>query len=100
MKTQKLGQSDLVSTRLSFGNMRCLNTWNPKDVDDAHMQVGIAAHIAAFGAGYTLFDWADIYCHMVCETGLGKTLSRVNGMREKVIIAVGPPLARRFEVGR
>jgi len=87
MKSQKLGTSDLVSSRLSFGNMRCLNTWNPDEVDEARMEAGIAAHIAAYEAGYTLFDTADIYCHTVCETCLGKSLQRVKGMRDKIIIA-------------
>lgn len=87
MQTQPLGQSDLISSRLAYGNMRCLNTWNPGEVTEQRMEAGIAAHVAAYEAGYTLFDTADIYCHTVCETCLGKTLARVRGMRERIIIA-------------
>jgi predicted oxidoreductase len=87
MKTQSLGVSDLVSTRLSFGNMRTVGSWNPAEVTKEKMEAGIAAHVAAYEAGYTLFDTADIYCRGVCESCLGETLKRVKGMRDKILIA-------------
>ena len=47
----------------------------------------MAAHAAAFEAGYTLFDTADIYCHGVCEEVLGQALREVGGLRGGVLVA-------------
>lgn len=87
MKTQPLGKSDLISSRLSFGNMRCVDTWTPADATPERRAKGVKAHIAALEAGYTLFDTADIYCRGVCEQVLGQTLREVRGMREKILVA-------------
>lgn len=87
MKTQPLGQSSLVSTRLSYGNMRSAGTWNPKEATPDKRAIGVKAHVAAYEAGYNLFDTADIYCSGVCEEILGQTLREVPGMRERIIIA-------------
>jgi predicted oxidoreductase len=87
MRTQPLGTTGLVSTRLSFGNMRCVETWNPSEANAEKRAKGVKAHIAAFEAGYTLFDTADIYCRGVCEQVLGQTLREVPGMRDKIIVA-------------
>ncbi|HEY0007337.1 MAG TPA: aldo/keto reductase [Tepidisphaeraceae bacterium] len=86
MQTQRLGTSDLVTTRLAYGNMRSVGTWNPADITPQRRAAGIAAHIAAYEAGYTLFDTADIYCAGGCETNLGETLKEVSGMRERIVI--------------
>jgi predicted oxidoreductase len=48
---------------------------------------GRAAVIAAYEAGYTLFDHADIYARGLCEEIFGRVLKEVSGMREDVIIA-------------
>jgi predicted oxidoreductase len=87
MKTQKLGTTDLVSTRLSYGNMRSASTWNPSEATTERRAAGVKAHIAAFESGYTLFDSADIYCRGVCEQILGQTLREVPGMRDKILVA-------------
>ena len=62
MKTQLIGRSPLVSTRLAFGCWRLVRTWNPKEVTPDREAEGRRAVIAAYEAGYTLFDNADIYC--------------------------------------
>jgi predicted oxidoreductase len=87
MKTQSLGKTSLKSSRLSYGNMRCVSTWDPKKVTPERAAEGRRSHIAAYEAGYTLFDTADIYCHGMCETVLGQTLKEVSGMRERIIVA-------------
>jgi len=87
MKTQTLGQSSLITTRLAYGNMRCVGTWNPAEATPHRRADGVKAHLAAFEAGYTLFDTADIYCRGACEEVLGQTLREVSGMRQRIIIA-------------
>lgn len=87
MKTQRLGTSDLVCTRLSYGNMRCVSTWTVSQATAERRAEGVAAHIAALEAGYTLFDTADIYCHGACEEVLGQFLKAVPGARKRIVIA-------------
>lgn len=87
MKTQRLGKSDLVSTRLSYGCMRIVHTWSPAEVTPDREREGIAACIAAYEAGYTLFDHADIYCRGECERVFGLALKQVRGMRDRILIA-------------
>lgn len=74
MKTQQLGSSDLRSTRLIYGCMRIVGTWNPAEIDAAKRQMAFAALDAAWEAGYTHFDHADIYCRGGCESVFGEWL--------------------------
>lgn len=87
MKTQLLGKSSLLSSRLSYGNMRTVGTWNPKEVTPERMAKGVSSHLAAYEAGYTLFDTADIYCRGECEKCLGEALKQEPGMRQRIVIA-------------
>jgi predicted oxidoreductase len=84
MKTIKLGNSPLVASRLCYGCWRIAGTRDQlKNPTDAG---GRAALIAAYEAGYTLFDGADIYGGGQAEAILGKTLREVSGMRERILI--------------
>ena len=74
MKTIKLGRSSLVTSRLAFGCWRIAETG------------GQAAVRAAYEAGYTLFDGADIYGGGQAEVILGETLKQTPGMREHILI--------------
>jgi predicted oxidoreductase len=87
MKTVTLGASSLVSSRLAYGCWRVAGTWNPAEVTPESEAAGRRAVIAAYEAGYTLFDVADIYCRGVAEKILGQTLKEVSGMRERVVVA-------------
>ncbi len=87
MRTQRIGTSDLTCSRLAYGNMRCVGTWDPSAATAERRAAGVAAHAAAFEAGYTLFDTADIYCRGVCEEVLGQALREVGGLRGHVLVA-------------
>jgi len=87
MHTVQLGKSSLISSRLAYGCARIAGTWNPSEVDAAKTATGVRAVAAAYEAGYTLFDNADIYCLGACETTFGKALQEVSGMRERICIA-------------
>jgi predicted oxidoreductase len=87
MKTQLIGRSSLVATRLAFGCWRIVRTWNPKVVTPEREAEGRRAVVAAYEAGYTLFDNADIYCAGVCESVFGAAMREVRGMRERVVVA-------------
>lgn len=74
------------SSRLAYGCWRVAGTWNPAEVTDASRAAGRQAVIAAYEAGYTLFDNADIYCGGEAERILGEVLKEVSGMRDRIVI--------------
>jgi predicted oxidoreductase len=81
MNTLKLGTSDLEISRLAYG------CWRLAPTDEAGQTTGREALIAAYEAGYSLFDHADIYGTGRAETVFGQVLGEVSGMRESVTIA-------------
>lgn len=87
MQTISLGVSPLVSSRLAYGCWRLAGSWNPAEVTVESRTAGLRAVIAAYEAGYTLFDNADIYCRGEAERILGEALHKVSGMRERVLVA-------------
>src|SRR5438045_178914 len=86
MKTIVLGNSNLVSSRLAYGCWRIAGS-SPQDVTAVSEARGRDAVIAAFEAGYTLFDHADIYCRGLAEKLFGDVLRQVSGMRDQILIA-------------
>ncbi|HOC57508.1 MAG TPA: aldo/keto reductase [Verrucomicrobiota bacterium] len=86
MQTIPLGVSLLMSSRLAYGCWRLAGTWEPAEVTPASRAAGRRAVIAAYEAGYTLFDNADIYCRGEAERILGEVLREVSGMRDRVVV--------------
>lgn len=86
MKTQSLGKSSLVSSRLAYGCMRIPGTWKPTEVTPEMAARGRRSVVAAYEAGYTLYDHADIYCAGHAETLFGEAMREVSGMRERILI--------------
>lgn len=87
MKTRTLGRSTLVSSRLAFGCMR-IHAWQSREqLSGAQEAAAREAVIAAYEAGYTHFDHADIYGNGVCEEIFGRLLADVPGMRDQILIA-------------
>jgi predicted oxidoreductase len=87
MKTQLLGRSSLRSTRLAYGCWRLVGTMKPAEVTPEREAAGRRAVLAAYDAGYTLFDHADIYCRGVSERVFGEAMKGVSGWRDRVVIA-------------
>ena len=78
MNTVRLENSPLVGSQLAYGCWR---------LADGHGEAtGMAALMAAYEAGYTLFDGADIYGGGRCEEIMGRILREVSGMRERILI--------------
>src|SRR5437899_8301128 len=86
MQSIHLGVSSLKSSRLVYGCWRLAGTWDPAEVTPESRAAGRRAVIAAYEAGYTLFDNADVYCRGEAERILGEALKEVSGMRERVLI--------------
>lgn len=87
MQQQPLGTTELSISRLGFGCMRISGTWNPAEFGDSHREKGRAALLAAYEAGYTLFDHADIYGRTTCETLHGELLADTPSLRSQTILA-------------
>ncbi len=84
MQTLPLGTSSLTSTRLAYGCWRLAGSEGGARREDAE---GIAAVRAAWEAGYTLFDNANIYGRGECERIFGKAMRDTPGMREGIVLA-------------
>lgn len=87
MRTIQIGVSSLTSSRLAYGCWRVAGTWNPAEVTPESRAAGLRAIQAAYEAGYTLFDNADIYCAGEAERILGTALKEISGMRSRVVVA-------------
>jgi predicted oxidoreductase len=87
MQSIPLGVSSLNSSRLAYGCWRVAGSWNPAEVTADSRAAGRHAILAAYEAGYTIFDNADIYCRGEAERILGQVLKEVPGMRGQVLIA-------------
>ncbi len=85
MQKIQIGISPLLSSRLAYGCWRIAGWDEP--LTPALEAAGKRAVIAAFEAGYTLFDNADIYGGGHAERLFGQVLGEVSGMRERVIVA-------------
>ncbi|WCJ58514.1 aldo/keto reductase [Fontisphaera persica] len=87
MQVIQLGTSPLLGSRLAYGCWRLAGTWNSAEVTADARAAGRQAVLAAYEAGYTLFDHADIYCDGEAESIFGQVLKEVSGMRERILIA-------------
>jgi len=86
MQAIPVGVSSIHSSRLAYGCWRVAGSWDPAEVTPAGRAAGKRAVIAAYEAGYTLFDNADIYCRGEAERILGEVLKEVSGMRDRIAI--------------
>ena len=77
MQTVSLGGSTLKTSRLAYGCWRIA----AQGVD------GPRAVRAAVGAGFTLFDHADIYGGGVCEEVFGSVMKDAPELRDRIFIA-------------
>lgn len=87
MKTITLGQSNLQSSRLAYGCWRVAGSWDSCAVTAEGRAQGVRAVLAAYEAGFTLFDHADIYCDGISEEIFGEALRKHRPMRERIMIA-------------
>ena len=87
MREVTLGQSDLKVSQLAYGCMRISRTWDPAKITPEFVDQGVASLLAAYDAGYTLFDHADIYGRGECEKIHGIALERNPSLRASTIIA-------------
>ena len=97
MESITLGQSDLSTSRLAYGCWRLGGSTDVTEITEEGAMRGGAAVVAAYDAGFTLFDLADVYCDGICETIVGQVLAQVSGMREKILIATKCGIRKKGE---
>lgn len=83
MKKIQIGSSELTASRIAYGCWRIADVPGPGENDAT---AGRHAVIAAFEAGFTLFDLADIYGAGDSERVFGRVLKDVPPLREQVQI--------------
>ena len=108
MNTVRIGQTGLHTSRLAYGCMRIAKP-GPKGLGRAAREAAHQAVIAAYEAGYTLFDHADIYARGASETLYGEVLAQVPAMRRDCAVATkcgirwagdpGPQAPHRYDLG-
>ena len=84
--TRRIGSTQLLSTPLAYGCWR-VGGWEGAEVTPERELHGRQAIVAAFEAGFTLFDHADIYSEGMGETIFGKVLKEIPEFRGRAIIA-------------
>jgi predicted oxidoreductase len=86
METIALSTSSIRVSRLAYGCWRILG---PEGAGaNADREAGARKAItAAYEAGFTFFDHADVYADGAAEKVFGDVLKQVSGMRERVFLA-------------
>lgn len=82
MEKLKLGSSPLESSRIAYGCWRIAGTGDTK----TDLLTARNAVLAAYEAGITFFDLADIYCHGRAESAFGQLLHENSSLRKKITI--------------
>ncbi len=86
MKTIQLGTSALKASRLAYGCWHLVDADGPDSIPAEQQKLAREAISAAYEAGFTLFDLADVYSKGACEAAFGQVLKDVPGMRERIIL--------------
>lgn len=87
METISLGKTTLMSSRLAYGCWRIVTSGKRVELTAEREEAARRAILAAYEAGYTLFDHADIYSDGLAEEVFGRVLRGNKAMREKIIVA-------------
>ena len=77
----------MTGSRLAYGCWRLAGASESGEASPERQEHGRQAVIAAYEAGYTLFDHADLYGHGQAETIFGQALREVPEMRVRILIA-------------
>ena len=82
MKTYTIPHTDLVVSRLAYGNAMIGSDWNSPDF----IAQTVPVIRAAYEQGITFFDTADVYGHGKSEEALGQVLKDIPGSRRRLVI--------------
>lgn len=93
MDTVALANS-IQASRLAYGCWRILG---PEGIEPSREREAGArkAIMAAYEAGFTFFDHADVYAEGAAEKVFGEVLKQVSGMRERIVITTKCGIRRK-----
>lgn len=97
MESVPLGRSSLYSSRLAYGCWRIAGPDSSPGLTAEKLLAGKQAIHAAFEAGYTFFDHADIYGDGLVETLFCQVLKENPAMRDRIVIATKCGIRRAGE---
>lgn len=98
MKTVLLGTSSLAATRLAYGCWR-IGGKTAGSAAGSKQKQGARSVLAAYEAGYRLFDHADVYGDGVAEEIFGAVLRDVPAMRDNILIATKCGIRKKGDPG-
>ena len=87
MKQVQIGGTELRTSRLAYGCWRIIPGGKAIEVTPDREQGARKSILAAYEAGYTMFDHADIYSDGLGEWVFGRLLRDNKAMRDKMVIA-------------
>jgi predicted oxidoreductase len=87
MQQIQLSGSSLRCGRLAYGCWRIISAGKAVEVTPERETAARKAILAAYEAGYTLFDHADIYSDGLAEWVFGRLLKEKKDLRDKILIA-------------
>lgn len=87
LPSQALGLDGPRVSRIALGCMTLSGTRNPAELGPSQRARAIAAFEAAFDAGITFYDHADIYGGGTCEIVFRDCLAAVPAARDRIFIA-------------
>jgi predicted oxidoreductase len=87
MQQVQLKSSDLKCSRLAYGCWRIIAAGKAVEVTPEREAEARKSIMAAYDAGFTLFDHADIYSDGLGEWVFGRVLKANKGLRDKILIA-------------
>jgi predicted oxidoreductase len=87
MQQVQLQGTELRCSRLGYGCWRIISAGKVVEVTPDREEDARKAVLAAYDAGYTLFDHADIYSDGLGEWVFGRLLRDHKGLRDKIVIA-------------
>ncbi len=94
MESLTLGTTTIQVSRLAYGCWRILGHEGAEPNPNREAQARSAIQ-AAFDAGFTFYDHADIYADGMAEKVFGDTLKATPGMRERIVITTKCGIRRR-----
>lgn len=93
LPARPLGAASQVS-RLALGCAGLSGVARPEDLDEQAIARGVAAVAAAFAAGVTFYDFADIYGHGTAEMVWNQACRAIPGLRAAAVVCTKASVRR------
>jgi aryl-alcohol dehydrogenase-like predicted oxidoreductase len=84
LTTYTLPHTELKVSRIAYGCMKIGGRWDRTPLTNAEKTAVVDVVLAAYEAGITLFDHADVYTCGKSETAFAEVWQRLPDLREKI----------------